>query len=53
MDINDKIDKTIIFIDYFRNELENGDIENRQILNLIENLVNKYKEYPSHKLYRF
>ena len=50
--IDDKeIEKIKKLIKEKRKKLSIGDIENRKILNIIEALIKKYKEYPSHNLY--
>lgn len=35
-----------------RKKLSKGDIENRKILNIFENMVKLYNDYPSHNLYK-
>ena len=50
--IDDKeIEKIKKLIKEKRKELPQGDIEYRKILNIIEALIKKYKEYPSHNFY--
>ena len=50
--IDDKeIEKIKQLIKEKRKKLSIGDIENRKILNIIEALIKKYKEYPSHNFY--
>ena len=52
LNVNDKIKEIKQLIKEIRKKLSKGDIENRKILNLLENLVKLYKDYPSHNLYR-
>jgi len=52
LDINDKIKEIKQLIKEVRKKLSKGDIENRKILNMLENLVKLYNEYPSHNLYK-
>ena len=49
--IDDEIKKVDKLIKEIRNKLPIGDIEYRKLLNIIEALIKKYKEYPSHNLY--
>ena len=49
--IDDKIDKVKKLIKVIRKKLPKGDIEIRKILNIIEAIIKKYKDYPSHNLY--
>ena len=52
LDIDEKIEEIKKLIKEVRKKLSKGDIEYRKILNLIEALIKKYKEYPSHNLYK-
>ena len=49
--IDDKINEIQQLIKIIRKKLPIGDRDFREDLNLIEALINKYKEYPSHNLY--
>ena len=50
--IDDKIAEVKKLIKQIKKKLSKGDIEYRKILNLIEALIKKYKEYPCHNLYK-
>ena len=50
--IDDKLNEVKRLVKNIRKKLPKGDIEYRKILNIIEAFVKKYKEYPSHNLYR-
>jgi len=52
LDIDDKLIEIKPLIKQVRKKVPKGDIEYRQILNLIEALIKKYKDYPSHNLYK-
>ena len=52
LNTQDKIREIKQLIKEVRKKLSKGDIENRKILNIIENMVKFYKEYPSHNLYK-
>jgi len=48
---DDKIEEILQQIEDIRNKLQHGDIENRQILNIIEILVNNYNIFRCHNQY--
>ena len=49
--VDDKIKEILLQIDDIRTKLQPGDIENRQILNIIEILVNNYNIFRCHNQY--
>ncbi len=49
--VDDKIEEILQQIEDIRNKLQHGDIENRQILNIIEILVNNYNIFRCHNQY--
>ena len=48
----EEFDEVKKIIKNVRKKLHKGDIEYRKILNIIESIIKKYKEYPSHNLYK-
>ena len=50
--IEEEFDEIKKLIKNVRKKLPKGDIEYRKILNIIESIIKKYKEYPSHNLYK-
>ena len=51
LEVDDRIEEIIRQIEDIRIKLQPGDIENRQILNIIEILVNNYNIFPCHNQY--
>jgi len=51
LEVDDKIEEILQQIEDIRNQLQHGDIENRQILNIIEILLNNYNIFPCHNQY--
>ena len=49
--VDDRIEEIVRQIEDIRTKLQPGDIENRQILNIIEILVNNYNTFPCHNQY--